>query len=391
MTASTATVTARSRIIELDGVRGIAILLVLAYHTSIRMPQEPATAAAYFVRLNTLSWSGVDLFFVLSGFLICGSLIDSRNTPTYFSSFYLRRACRILPLYWVMLAALYILNRFGVTETHQSLLPITYYLTFTQNISTFIHGWGNSFSQTWSLAIEEQFYLTAPLIIWFTPQRLLRRVLLILVCIAIMARSVYALNAFEPATSVYVMMPFRMDALLLGALAAMALREPETRQWLQRNNATIYAILSLLSLAAGTMLIRKLGLGSMIVITGGFSVLASMYAVFLLLALQEGPIRRICRAAILRKFGVLAYGLYLLHLAIPDFLLQAFGAHQLLTNWYDWAVFILSMGVVFALASLSWRYFESPIIEWARRSEADFTSFGRALLARRKRPLRRAD
>src|ERR1700680_2156545 len=79
---------------ELDGVRGLAILLVMLSHFCVYLPLVPGTLSSYFIRLNILSWSGVDLFFVLSGFLIGGILIDNRDSPRYFSTFYLRRFCR---------------------------------------------------------------------------------------------------------------------------------------------------------------------------------------------------------------------------------------------------------------------------------------------------------
>ena len=83
---------------ELDGVRGVAIALVPLWHFTQQNPSPAYSLAAYFARLNWLSWSGVDLFFVLSGFLIGGGLLDTRDSPRYFLRFYVRRACRILPV-----------------------------------------------------------------------------------------------------------------------------------------------------------------------------------------------------------------------------------------------------------------------------------------------------
>jgi peptidoglycan/LPS O-acetylase OafA/YrhL len=94
-------VASTKRISQLDGVRGVAILLVLVYHYfTCQIIAEPGTLFSYLKRATSLTWSGVDLFFVLSGFLIAGILLDHRNTANYFRVFYLRRACRILPLHF---------------------------------------------------------------------------------------------------------------------------------------------------------------------------------------------------------------------------------------------------------------------------------------------------
>ena len=91
---------------ELDGIRGMAILLVLMWHyVAAQVQTEPGSAAAYVLKLSSLTWAGVDLFFVLSGFLIGRILLENRTAPNYFKAFYTRRACRIFPLYYVMFAA----------------------------------------------------------------------------------------------------------------------------------------------------------------------------------------------------------------------------------------------------------------------------------------------
>src|SRR6266446_4286628 len=92
------------RVPELDGLRGIAILLVIVWHYAVELfAREPGSTAAYGLAVLRLSWSGVDLFFVLSGFLIGGILIDNRGARNYFRVFYFRRVCRIVPLYYLCL------------------------------------------------------------------------------------------------------------------------------------------------------------------------------------------------------------------------------------------------------------------------------------------------
>src|SRR5215467_9983632 len=158
------------RKLELDGLRGIAVLLVVYHHWMPLTLNISGDSVAG--RLGALSWSGVDLFFVLSGFLIGGILLDHKNSPSYFKTFYIRRVCRILPLYILCLALFYMTKSSG--WLWNSPLPWYSYATFTQNFWTAFRG--NSAEAlwlvpTWSLAVEEQFYLTLPLLLCLTDSK----------------------------------------------------------------------------------------------------------------------------------------------------------------------------------------------------------------------------
>jgi peptidoglycan/LPS O-acetylase OafA/YrhL len=172
------------RVRELDGIRGLAIALVLVWHyVHAQLQQvEPGTPLAFFKQAVSFTWSGVDLFFVLSGFLIAGILLDHREAENYFRVFYIRRVCRIFPLYYAHFALFVMLLAFGVGLApglywlfDTAGLPLWSYATFTQNIvmaSRVVMG-SDWLAVTWSLAIEEQFYLVLPFIIRFTPPRAL--------------------------------------------------------------------------------------------------------------------------------------------------------------------------------------------------------------------------
>lgn len=174
------------RIAQLDGVRGVAIVLVLVWHYIADHFTSPGgTISTYWDGALYLTSSGVELFFVLSGFLIGGILLDHRQTSNYFRVFYLRRACRILPLYFLMLG-LFVCCRATRISTWPYFgwlfgqpFPMLSYATFTQNVLMGLRGdlgphW---LGVTWSLAIEEQFYLFIPLLIYFLPRRALVLVL----------------------------------------------------------------------------------------------------------------------------------------------------------------------------------------------------------------------
>lgn len=161
------------RVPELDGLRGVAIALVLIVHLSGLLNGAPGTFSAYVVRSCMLAWSGVDLFFVLSGFLIGGILLDAKSSDHYFRTFYIRRAFRILPLYTVLNLAplLLVFASPHLRDTAYFVLgrPLPWYVTafFGQNLVIAFTGvWGNAYlAATWSLAVEEQFYLTLPFVV----------------------------------------------------------------------------------------------------------------------------------------------------------------------------------------------------------------------------------
>lgn len=153
------------RIPELDGVRGIAILLVLLWHFT-GMLVDPSQGDVQYLAWRYLIFgrTGVDLFFVLSGFLIIGILVDNRDSPNYLTTFYARRALRILPPYLILVGACWLL--FKVLNARAEAyfgreLPLWSLLTFTQNwVMASTNSYGATLSGgTWSLAIEEQFYL----------------------------------------------------------------------------------------------------------------------------------------------------------------------------------------------------------------------------------------
>ena len=150
----------------LDGLRGLAIALVLVHSLTMFVHPVSAGGQLYHAAL-AFGWSGVQLFFVLSGFLITGILLDTRPTPHYFRNFYIRRALRIFPLYYVTLAVAFIvlpaLDRmpqvYAGDYPHQAFLWLY--------LSNWRHDIGGGFSHYWSLALEEQFYLVWPLVVFF--------------------------------------------------------------------------------------------------------------------------------------------------------------------------------------------------------------------------------
>jgi peptidoglycan/LPS O-acetylase OafA/YrhL len=165
------------RLPALDELRAVAVLMVFAFHSYVLVENPLAPAPAWYGALFRSLWSGVDLFFVLSGFLISGILLDTREQPGMLKTFYLRRTLRIFPLYYATLLLWFVLLRplwspsgqFQAMEAAQG-----WFWSYSFNIRAALYGPIPSFfDHFWSLAVEEQFYLIWPLTILLLPKRAL--------------------------------------------------------------------------------------------------------------------------------------------------------------------------------------------------------------------------
>ena len=215
----------------LDGLRGIAILLVMLHHFT---HFEQTTGFDGPVgSLLAFCWTGVDLFFVLSGFLITGILLDTRGGERYFTNFYARRILRIFPLYYLVLfLAFVVLPKFpavypvltGVPPAEQVDVPQWPYWLYLTNVSVaergWVHGW---LDVAWSLAIEEQFYVVWPLLVWLCPPRLVALLCAVILVAEPIAR-IYAREMDYQVIWIYVLTWYRLDGLAIGALLAVAHR-----------------------------------------------------------------------------------------------------------------------------------------------------------------------
>jgi peptidoglycan/LPS O-acetylase OafA/YrhL len=216
----------------LDVVRGIAITIVLIWHY---LPREPSITPTWLINSTSLFWSGVDLFFVLSGFLIAGILLQNVSTRNYFSTFYIRRVARIFPLYSLILGgvliSIYFASRFppNIFGKH---LPFWSYLLFMQN---FLYAARGNFKDplidvTWSLAVEEQFYIFLSLLIRYVSKVKIAIVAVVLSILALILR-LYAPNFLVA----YLLPLHRADSLMLGVLLALIWQWDKGREYLYEN------------------------------------------------------------------------------------------------------------------------------------------------------------
>lgn len=362
-----------ARIPELDGIRGIAIGLVLIDHFFARIIiTRPGSFLAYSLVPFRLTWTGVDLFFVLSGFLIGGILLDARESSNYFRVFYVRRFFRIIPIYFVLLISTAFCMHLSKTghlgnyeELYTGTLPWPMFLLFLQNIGLSIrHVYGTfPLGATWSLAVEEQFYLTLPLLIRFLSRRALLRVIFGVIVAAPLLRAwFFHINPANGFTW-YTLMPCRADQLLLGVLGAIAIRNPDWKSWLLANRR-LFLLIGFVLLTGMALLDWRAAYytSTMSIVAFGFSWISFFYLACLLYAVlfTDSLLSRCLRWGWLRGLGIIAYGTYLFH---ELFLSISFGRVPWLRSFRDFALSLLTLVVTIVFCRLSWLYFEKPLVK----------------------------
>jgi len=362
------------RLAQLDGLRGVAILLVVICHY-VANPDHSHLGywTGHFLSGLTVGWSGVDLFFVLSGFLIGGILLDVQDSPRYFRTFYARRVFRILPVYYSWILIYVVIVAIGVYAIpgampvgRRDLTTVPIYVLFLQNVifmpSPFQWKW---FVVTWSLAVEEQFYLLAPMAIRWIPVRRLVWLLVAVICAAPVMR--FAIHSYLP--RFYYLagfaMPCRADALAFGILAAIGWRRQAFRQILETRRGLAWgASFVAFAVVAGLSptFVRPAGV---VTYTVGYSALAVFYACVLLLALSQTDslLVRVLKNRALRYVGGISYCVYIVHLTINQWAYHLLLHSDPETNdLRGVGVMVLALLITWGVAATSWKYLENPAI-----------------------------
>lgn len=376
--------TASGRIEALDGLRGLAILAVIVVHTYGVGVFSSDTIPWKILRAG---WVGVDLFFVLSGFLITRILLASRGRRGYFRVFFTRRILRIFPAYYAILFAMVLLGRFIPDlsgESYERLIQnLKWLLTYTTNIAMtiddrpFRFGMFKSCFDTahfWSLAVEEQFYLLWPFVVAFTPIRKLKWVVAGIIVAGPLLRY-FAMN-HHYATGAYVLMPCRMDTLAFGAAIAIIERAGYLSRL--RRVAPAVALLSFVAALAIAMLRNKYINMDPVVLVAGYSVNACGFAGLVASVVSgAGQARRIFSAAWLRFLGKYSYGIYIVHLPIAGIVLPAVRNGQIVSSQFvSFTVcFVWTTAASIAIAYVMWHTLEKHMLALKR-----YASFGSAPL-----------
>jgi peptidoglycan/LPS O-acetylase OafA/YrhL len=370
----------RGHLPALDGVRGLAILMVLLFHF---VAQTTATNRLEAAVNGVLSYGllGVDLFFVLSGFLITGILYDSRAAPGYFRGFYMRRVLRIFPLYYAVLAVVFFVLPLVPPLRGSEIAGLreqqAWAWLYGVNIYLAIQGgWVLSYIEHfWSLAVEEHFYLFWPVLVWWLARRprALMGVALGLAAASFAARVAASLSGVSPVATT-VLTPLQLDALCLGGFFAVWLRQPG-------GEAAVRRLVLPMALAAGAWLACDFALQRF----GGFGleearaarggVFRLGFAALLLQALfapASSVTGRFFRSVPMIVLGKYSYGLYVYHHFLSYYMVEhgtefavarAVGSHTLAVAVQA----ILGMAASMAIAWLSYELFEKRFLELKRR------------------------
>lgn len=365
---------------ELDGVRGVAVLSIVLLHYVHNL--LPADASGVLGALRTalrLSWTGVDLFFVLSGFLIGGIVLDRVRSATFFRTFYVRRVLRIVPLYAVVVAGLFAARAASdllVGPAWERLLakpyPLCVYLTFTQNVQVALKAdfSGPWTAVTWSLALEEQLYLLLPFLAWLLPPRWRAPAFVVLVVVGPLSRlAAVARWGLAGIAVAYAMLPCRLDGFFLGVCAALLVRSDAAWCVAVRRGASHPA-----TVAAGLLAALPFFVWSPLAVPWAAVV---GYTVFALAAtaIVLSPVVRplgwpaaLLRLAPLRHLGRLAYGIYLLHpIVLGVVFATTVGRVPSLASPADAGLVALAAVATWLLCLASFHAFERPLTRWGHR------------------------
>lgn len=373
----------RGHLPALDGVRGLAVLMVMLFHFIV-VGGAPSLGERVFDRVIGFGVYGVELFFILSGFLITGILYDTCNAPNYFRNFYMRRCLRIFPLYYGVLALV-----FFVAPLIPLLRgPALDYLVDRQawawlygvNVYIARNGdWTFSYlNHFWSLAVEEHFYFFWPLLVFMLAGR--PRTLL-LVSLggslgAMLARLVGVLLGLSWWTT-YVFTPFRLDALTLGAFIAVMVRQPWGLDRLTRNLPRLIVVTGVLLVISfvWTRLITRAGLELVLPVRAGLiEILLACLLVWVLIAPGRSITSRFFCSRTMVFLGTYSYGLYVYHHFISFYLASNHIDEQLAPRFgsHFAAVAVLAtlgFSASLVLAYLSYELFEKRFLRMKRLFE----------------------
>lgn len=344
------------RIDELDGIRGLAAILIVFTHLAHRFPGTPASSTLrLWLAVSHAGWIGVDIFFALSGFLITRVLMNSRGRPHYYRNFYARRVLRLAAPYFITLA---LVACFVPHSIAFLALSLVYLANFAEPLGIKL-----AYGPLWSLAVEEHFYLMWPWLIRFLRRRTLFGVALI-VCIATpVFRLVAQKNGFYYSYASW----FRFDGLLWGALLALLVGSPRVTRgkviaW-SASVGIVGATIFVVGAAFGGMS-RSSVLGNTVV----FAVVAMMTTgVIGMVATGTGlGAFSVLRHPVARFFGDISYWVYLSHELMVSAVLA------LTRGWKpNWVTYLTMTGIVFAACVLTGvivrHWIELPVLSMKKR------------------------
>ena len=351
-----------ARLVALDGLRGILALMVAASHYIGEVPHG--------VKLALVGWIAVKMFFVLSGFLMAKVIVDHIGTPGFFATFYMRRACRTLPVYFVTLAL-----ALGAAQLFQGqvwvdadrLFPLWRYLTFTQTFEMIARGDHGStwMTPTWTLTVEEQFYLVAPILCRLAGRRHLMKAL----CVAAAASVAFRLLSFGlgvlPDMAALVLLPGVAHSMFIGMITALLLASNSID--LSRYDVAL-RVSPLLIL--GVVMLAKIigGDAGALYQCVGVPLVSVGCALYLASIVRGAPEALRLRSSVLGALGRLSFGVYLLHMPVLGLMHGLIlGGKPDIATVAEFGVTLAAMPVTLGLAWAVNRCVEEPMITYGRK------------------------
>jgi len=359
----------RGYISELDGLRAGGLMMVLMAH----FWTEGMSYTGF--QLWNMGWIAMDSFFVMSGLLITGILLDAREKPNYYKVYYIRRALRIFPLYYAVLGIwMFIILRTNWGNDYRYMVqhwgsPLWFFLYVGNIRDSIMNAWPRpyGFGPLWSLQVEEQYYLLFPFAVALLSRKHLRNILIATICLSPILR--YAAFLWKPENPFlqYVLLPCRCEGLALGALIAIRLRSGPwkiSKLWLTVGTAALMGVACAGSVMS-TWGTRNPANATDWDRTIGYSISSAGCAclVLWLICFRDSGYTRWLRIAPIRYLGKISYGVYLLH-PLALWIIQEGIRKRILHFHKDDPLYVLELvALSLAMASISWHLFEGPILK----------------------------
>jgi peptidoglycan/LPS O-acetylase OafA/YrhL len=343
---------------NLDGVRAIAALMVVVFHF-FKAIEPQSNILKTLSKVAVFGQTGVTLFFVLSGFLITRILFNTKETSGYFKNFYLRRALRIFPLYYLFLIIYYYIMPMIVGSTTPSFDQQIFYYIYLQNFAITFDWNAVGPNHFWSLAVEEHFYLFWPFVVYLFSRKNLTRIIIGIIISALFLR-IYMLNN---GYGVFYFTFTRFDSLAIGALLAML----ELKKYFKNENSKYFLIL-LFSIFLPTIVMWTYftGEGNIYIQTFKELLLAFIYfsIIGFLLSIKENhPLNRLLKTKFFSYTGKISYGLYVYHPLAYSICIIFLDIENVLLS------FVLGLILTYLISSLSFYLFESSFLRFKKYFE----------------------
>jgi peptidoglycan/LPS O-acetylase OafA/YrhL len=364
----------KDRVLALDGIRGLALLMVMFFHLGMHCFTVEVVGKLPS-KVFLIGASGVELFFVLSGFLITGILLDQKRTPSrYFSRFYVRRCFRIFPLYFSVLAIVLVVlpNLFDIRCVDTVRGNPVHLWIYTTNLWV---SWRNDWcygplNHFWSVAIEEQFYVVWPLVVFaLSIHRLFRLCVLALIAFVSMRICCSLMQIGDATEKAFTL--FRMDGLLLGAIAAIMVRS--ITELTKLHVMFRWFMIMFICLYAGSLILGENDYTIRYTLTSGIG----MFMILATLSSRSGSIERtLLESRLLRSLGKYSYAMYLFQGPLIAILFP-YLAYLHVIGLGNQSVLAASIqfttlfALTYGLAVLSWYYCESPFLNLGRKLLGD--------------------